>query len=233
MSRPSFTCELSRDTCIPARASRRPSEASRRPIAACLRSPTAGRMAPDLHRAGQSLYIASRCAQGQRRAPACHRSTGEPPVVGSGSDRGGTDCGVAQRMFSDKNQAEIGAMLGKSSDWVSMRARIHNLPEALKERQLQRPRAISQMLELGTLYTRQPAMAGDLTDRVIQENLTLEVVRHLVRGYARPEKREHQVGANTPQAAPKQSDTRRSTAQRPGKSGATCARSDGMSILKY
>ncbi len=29
-----------------------------------------------------------------------------------------------ERMFADKNQAQIGAMLGKSSDWVSMRSRI-------------------------------------------------------------------------------------------------------------
>jgi ParB family chromosome partitioning protein len=48
-----------------------------------------------------------------------------------------------QRMFSDKNQAQIGAMLGKSSDWVSIRARIYKLPDELKERLRQRPRAIS------------------------------------------------------------------------------------------
>jgi ParB family chromosome partitioning protein len=56
-----------------------------------------------------------------------------------------------ERMFADKNQAEIGAMLGKSSDWVSTRSRIYRLPDRLKERLRQRPRAISQMLELGVL----------------------------------------------------------------------------------
>lgn len=94
-----------------------------------------------------------------------------------------------QRLFSEKNQAEIGAMLGKSSDWVSVRARIHKLPDALKARLRQRPRAISQMLELGTFHGEQPAAAVELADRVVQENLTLEVVRNLVRGYARPEPR--------------------------------------------
>jgi ParB family chromosome partitioning protein len=92
-----------------------------------------------------------------------------------------------QRMFSDKNQSEIGAMLGKSSDWVSMRARIHKLPEALKERLRLRPRAVSQILELGSLAAERPDEALRLADRVVAENLTLEAVRHLLRGYARPE----------------------------------------------
>ncbi len=58
-----------------------------------------------------------------------------------------------ERVFFDKNQAEIGTLLGKSSDWVSVRSRIHRLPDALKERLRQRPRAISQMLELGVFCT--------------------------------------------------------------------------------
>jgi ParB family chromosome partitioning protein len=37
-----------------------------------------------------------------------------------------------ERLFFDKNQAEIGVLLGKSSDWVSTRSRIHKLPDALK-----------------------------------------------------------------------------------------------------
>lgn len=39
-----------------------------------------------------------------------------------------------ERLFFDKNQAAIGAMLGKSSDWVSTRSRLHKLPDALKDR---------------------------------------------------------------------------------------------------
>jgi len=93
-----------------------------------------------------------------------------------------------QRMFSDKNQAEIGAMLGKSSDWVSVRARIYKLPDVLKERLRQRPRAISQMLELGGLAMQQPELALQLADRVVDENLTLESIRTLIRGYVRPER---------------------------------------------
>jgi ParB-like chromosome segregation protein Spo0J len=53
-----------------------------------------------------------------------------------------------ERMFANKNQAEIGAMLGKSSDWVSTRSRIHRLPDPLKERLRQRLRAISRMPRL-------------------------------------------------------------------------------------
>jgi len=45
-----------------------------------------------------------------------------------------------ERLFFDKNQAEIGAMLGKSSDWVSTRSRIHKLRDVLKDRLRQRPR---------------------------------------------------------------------------------------------
>jgi ParB/RepB/Spo0J family partition protein len=95
-----------------------------------------------------------------------------------------------ERMFGNKNQAEIGAMLGKSSDWVSTRSRIHRLPDALKERLRQRPRAISQMLELGVLDAQQPDAALELADRVVNENLTLNALRALIRGYARPERRE-------------------------------------------
>jgi ParB family chromosome partitioning protein len=92
-----------------------------------------------------------------------------------------------ERLFFDKNQAEIGAMLGKSSDWVSTRSRIHKLPDALKDRLRQRPRAISQILELATLSTQQPDTAVKLADRVVHEHLTLDAVRSLTRGYLRPE----------------------------------------------
>jgi ParB family chromosome partitioning protein len=95
-----------------------------------------------------------------------------------------------ERMFFDKNQAEIGAMLGKSSDWVSVRSRIHKLPDGLKDRIRRRPRAISQILELGSLYAQQPDAALALADRVVHENLTLDTIRTLVRGYARPGRRE-------------------------------------------
>jgi ParB family chromosome partitioning protein len=94
-----------------------------------------------------------------------------------------------ERMFFDKNQAEIGTMLGKSSDWVSVRSRIHKLPEALKDRLRVRPRAIGQMLELATLYGQQPSEALALADRVVQENLTVATVRTFVR--------EAQNGAHT------------------------------------
>jgi ParB/RepB/Spo0J family partition protein len=94
-----------------------------------------------------------------------------------------------EQMFFNKNQAEIGAMLGKSSDWVSVRSRLHKLPDVLKERLRQRLRAISQMLDLGTMYVQQPTYAVALADRVVHENLTLEVVRKLVRGYVRPSQR--------------------------------------------
>jgi ParB-like chromosome segregation protein Spo0J len=95
-----------------------------------------------------------------------------------------------EQVFFDKNQAELGAMLGKSSDWVSVRSRIYKLPEVLKERLRDRPRAIAQMLELGSLYAQQPEVALTLADRVVQENLTLDAIRGLVRGYARPEARD-------------------------------------------
>ena len=84
-----------------------------------------------------------------------------------------------ERVFSDKNQAEIGAMLGKSSDWVSVRARIHRLPDELKDRLRQRARAIGQKLELASLYAQQPELAVTLADRVVQENLTVEAIRTL------------------------------------------------------
>lgn len=95
-----------------------------------------------------------------------------------------------EQVFFDKNQAELGAMLGKSSDWVSVRSRIHKLPDGLKERLRQRPRAIAQMLELGSVYTQQPEVALTWADRVVQANLTLDAIRGLVRGYARPEARD-------------------------------------------
>ena len=82
-----------------------------------------------------------------------------------------------ERMFFDKNQADIGAMLGKSSDWVSVRSRIHILPDVLKERLRQQPRAIGQMLELSMFYTQQPAMAELLADRVVNENVTVAAIR--------------------------------------------------------
>jgi ParB/RepB/Spo0J family partition protein len=85
-----------------------------------------------------------------------------------------------ERMFFDKNQAEIGAMLGKSSDWISVRSRIHRLPDALKACLRQRPRAIKQMLELGSLYAQQPTIALSLAGRVVGESLTAEAVRSLI-----------------------------------------------------
>src|SRR5258706_9131249 len=86
-----------------------------------------------------------------------------------------------QQMFSSKNQTEIGAMLGKSSDWVSVRARIHKLPDTLKERLHQRPQAIGQLLELGMLYTQQPETALALAERVVRENVTVVALRALIR----------------------------------------------------
>jgi ParB/RepB/Spo0J family partition protein len=95
-----------------------------------------------------------------------------------------------ERAFFEKNQAEIGAMLGKSSDWVSVRSRIHKLPDALKACLRQRPQAISQILELGPLAAREPEAADQLARRIVEECLTLDMVRALVRGYVRPERRE-------------------------------------------
>jgi len=86
-----------------------------------------------------------------------------------------------ERMYFDKNQAEIGAMLGKSSDWVSVRSRVHKLPDILKDRLRQRPRAVGQMLELGMYYAQQPSMAVLMADRVVNENLTVAAIRKLVR----------------------------------------------------
>jgi ParB family chromosome partitioning protein len=91
-----------------------------------------------------------------------------------------------QQMYFDKNQAEIGLLLGKSEDWVKTRSRVHKLPDALKQRLQMRPRAISQMLDLGTLYASQPDAALTLADRVVQEQMTLDAVRAAVRDYARP-----------------------------------------------
>ncbi len=110
-----------------------------------------------------------------------------------------------ERMFFDKNQAEIGAMLGKSSDWVSTRSRIHKLPDALKQRLRQRPRAIKQVLELATLYQRQPQIAVELADRVVNEQLTVEVVRAIINSQAdtqevhgaRDEKNNRRAGATS------------------------------------
>jgi ParB family chromosome partitioning protein len=85
-----------------------------------------------------------------------------------------------ERMFFEKNQAEIGSMLGKSSDWISVRSRIHKLPDTLKEYLRQRPRAIRQMLELGVLYMQQPERAVALAERVVHDHLTIETMRALV-----------------------------------------------------
>lgn len=83
----------------------------------------------------------------------------------------------AERMFFEKNQAELGALLGKSADWVSTRSRIHRLPEPIKEMLRQRPRAIKQALELGALAVRDADAVGILAERVVQENLTVEQLR--------------------------------------------------------
>ena len=91
-----------------------------------------------------------------------------------------------QQMYFDKNLGEIGALVGKSEDWVKTRSRIHKLPEPLKQRLRQRPRAISQMLELGALYTREPEAALSLAEQVVQEQLTLDAVRTAARNYVRP-----------------------------------------------
>src|SRR5215471_14532257 len=85
-----------------------------------------------------------------------------------------------ERMFFEKNQAEIGTMLGKSADWVSVRSRVHKLPDALKEGLRRRPRAIKQMLELGILYNQQPQLAMDLARRVVDEHLTVEALRVII-----------------------------------------------------
>jgi hypothetical protein len=67
-----------------------------------------------------------------------------------------------------------------------VRARIHKLPDTLKERLRQRPRAIGQLLELGMLYTQQPETALTLADRVVYENLTVVALRTLIRDAKRP-----------------------------------------------
>jgi ParB family chromosome partitioning protein len=85
-----------------------------------------------------------------------------------------------ERLFFEKNQAEIGALLGKSSDWVSTRSRIHKLPDALKDRLRQRPRAIKQLLELNALYQHNPHLANDLADRVVRQHLTFDALRALI-----------------------------------------------------
>jgi ParB family transcriptional regulator, chromosome partitioning protein len=91
-----------------------------------------------------------------------------------------------QQMYFEKNQAEIGALLGKSEDWVKTRSRIQKLPDVLKDRLRQRPRAISQILEVAALYAGQPEAALTLADQVVQQQLTLDAVRAAVRDYARP-----------------------------------------------
>jgi hypothetical protein len=63
---------------------------------------------------------------------------------------------------------------------MSVRSRIHKLPDGLKELLRQRPRAIKQMLELGVLYNQQPQMAVDLAHRVVHEHLTVEALRVIV-----------------------------------------------------
>jgi len=95
-----------------------------------------------------------------------------------------------ERMYFDKNQTEIGAMLGKSSDWVSVRSRVHKLPDTLKERLRKRPRAIKQMLELGVLSLQQPNLAVELADRVVEENLTVEAIHAAIREHKQPDSRE-------------------------------------------
>jgi len=60
------------------------------------------------------------------------------------------------------------------------RSRIHKLPDALKEHLRQRPRAIKQVLELATLYQRQPQIALELADRVVNEQLTVEEIRAII-----------------------------------------------------
>jgi ParB/RepB/Spo0J family partition protein len=94
--------------------------------------------------------------------------------------------GWHQQLYFEKNLAQIGALLGKSEDWVKTHSRIYKLPQPLKDRLRQRPRAISQILELNTLYLREPEAALALADRVVQEQLTLDAVREAVRNYVRP-----------------------------------------------
>lgn len=93
-------------------------------------------------------------------------------------------------MFPRHNQAELGSLVGKSSDWVSTRSRIQRLPEPLKACLLHRPRAIAQILELGMLASQDVVAATTLAERVVAEQLTLDAVRALVRGYARPARHE-------------------------------------------
>jgi ParB/RepB/Spo0J family partition protein len=93
-----------------------------------------------------------------------------------------------ERMFPSMNQAALGALLGKSSDWVSVRSRVFRMPDVLKGALQQRPRAIAQMLEINTLFAVHPDAATALADQVIRENLSLDAVRAAVRGYARPER---------------------------------------------
>ncbi len=81
-----------------------------------------------------------------------------------------------ERMYFDKNQSEIGALLGKSSDWVSTRSRIYRLPEPLKALLRQRPRAIKQMLEIAPFYAQDAAIVIALAEQVHTE-LTVEDLR--------------------------------------------------------
>src|SRR5437867_4370998 len=74
-----------------------------------------------------------------------------------------------EKTFYPASQTEIGQMIGKSESWVKTRSRICKLPESLKERLRERPRAISQILELGVFYEREPEAALALADRVVHE----------------------------------------------------------------
>jgi ParB/RepB/Spo0J family partition protein len=106
----------------------------------------------------------------------------------------------AERMFFDKNQAEIGMLLGKSSDWVSTRSRIHKLPDDLKEALRQRPRAIKQMLELAPLHTSDPSAARALAQRVVHDSLTVDVVRQHIAVHQRAVKPSHSEGRHNRRA---------------------------------
>jgi ParB/RepB/Spo0J family partition protein len=141
-----------------------------------------------------------------------------------------------ERMFFDKNQAEIGTMLGKSADWVSVRSRIYKLPDVLKERLRQRPRAIKQMLELGVLYNQEPQLAMDLACRVVNEHLTVEALRTIITNQPvdgpptadREEKRNRRAGATSVQNITK--DEHSGTIGRTGKLSTSLAPSEAAIV---
>ncbi|MEN9934207.1 MAG: hypothetical protein RLZZ387_786 [Chloroflexota bacterium] len=137
-----------------------------------------------------------------------------------------------ERMFPSMNQAALGALLGKSSDWVSVRSRVFRLPDVLKEALQQRPRAITQMLELSALFAVQPDAAIGLADQVIRENLSLDAVRAAVRGYARPERAGPALtaGAEQSKTAPRPEQGSRSESEREGV--ITRARAAGLSNVR-